>query len=45
MTPSNRCIECSKIYFKLIGGTIEYKNRRKNYMRTYYKNNKIKWKN
>ena len=45
MTPSNRCIECSKIYFKSIGETVGYKNKRKNYMKTYYKTNKAKWKN
>ncbi len=38
-------IECSKIYFKLIAETMEYKKRRKSYMKTYYKNNKTKWKN
>jgi len=42
LTPSNRCIECSSLYFKK-RNTSEYKIKRKKYMKEYYKLNKSKW--
>jgi len=44
LTPSNRCINCSLIYFKKIGSKISFKKKRKKYMEKYYKKNKHeKW--
>ncbi len=43
MTPSNHCRECSAIIFKE-RNTLEYRERRKKYMKEYYKINKReKW--
>lgn len=42
LTPSNRCIPCSKAYFKK-RSTAKYKAKRKIYMKNYYQNNKDKW--
>ena len=43
LTPSNRCIKCSSIYFKS-KSTDEFKKRRKIYMTDYYnKNKQEKW--
>ncbi len=43
LTPSNRCIKCSGIYFKEFGSSSEFKARRKVYMKKYYQENKEKW--
>jgi len=42
LTPLNRCIKCSSIYFKN-RNTKEYKAKKKIYMKKYYKLNKEKW--
>ncbi len=43
MTPDNNCIECRKIIWKR-QNTKEYKEKRKQYMKEYYKDNKVeKW--
>lgn len=42
LTPSQRCIECSLLYFKQ-RETPEYKAKRKVYMKGYYQNNKEKF--
>lgn len=44
LTPSNRCKPCSSTYFKN-RGTEEYREKRKEYMKSYYQNNKQKWDN
>ena len=40
LTPSNRCIKCSAIYFKKIGENQQFKKKRKKYMKEYYESNK-----
>lgn len=42
LTPSNRCIKCSSVYFKN-RNTEEYKKKRKIYMKKYYERNKSKF--
>lgn len=44
LTPSQRCIKCSAPYFKDKSLAKGFKEKRKLYMKNYYKNNKhIKW--
>lgn len=44
LTPSNRCIECSLIYFKQEAKKNDFKTKRKEYMKKYYEKNKNeKW--
>ncbi len=45
LTPSNRCILCSRIYFVEIAKNKDFKRRRREYMKVYYPNNIEKWKN
>ena len=42
LTPNQRCIECSLVYFKK-RETPEYKEKRKAYMKDYYQNNREKF--
>lgn len=43
LTPNQRCIKCSKIYYKR-NATPEFRKKRKAYMKEYYKlNRKEKW--
>jgi len=42
LTPSNICVECTKIRDKQ-RATNEYKKMRKEYMKKYYRENKEKW--
>ncbi len=43
LTPSNRCIECSRPFFKKISENKKFKKARKEYMNKYYKKNKQKF--
>lgn len=44
MTPSNVCIECTKKYYKILNKDSKYKEKRKEYMKKYYEENKKeKW--
>lgn len=40
LTPSNRCIKCSSIYFKELGKNPGFREKRRVYMKNYYKNRK-----
>lgn len=42
LTPSNRCIKCSSVYFKSIR-TEEFKLKKKAYLKEYYQKNKHKY--
>ena len=43
LTPSNRCIQCSLVYWKEIAQNPDFRNKRKKYMLSYYKTHKEKW--
>ena len=44
LTPSQRCIKCSSTYFKEKALNSEFKEKRKEYMKKYYEENKKeKW--
>lgn len=43
LTPSQRCISCSKNYFRNISKSPQFKKKRRIYMKEYYQNNKEKF--